>query len=254
MAKDDSGLKVKKKKKWCQIVAPKSMNDMLLGETRVFNPSDMMGKTIKQNLMNLTGDMKKQNVTMSFKVTDVQGDTAVAQPISYEIVPTSIKRLVRRGRDRLDDSFLAITKDDKVVRVKTLLLTKTNTVESKLRALRKESRFFLKPFIRRQEYEPILFDLVDYKFQNTMKGSLKRIFPLKNCEIRVFKLEKVRDEDFEKMKLYQAPPEPVPKQKKEVKPEPIVSQADEVEAEIRAEEAEGETQADEDKPEEPQAS
>ena len=56
-----------KKKNWYQIVAPKIFNGAMLGETIVYDQNAMVGKTVTQNLMNLTNDSKRQNVNIKFE-------------------------------------------------------------------------------------------------------------------------------------------------------------------------------------------
>ncbi|MBI2659050.1 hypothetical protein HYX05_03050 [Candidatus Woesearchaeota archaeon] len=48
-----------KKKQWFQIIAPKQFENAVIGETLVYSPSQMLGKTLSHSLMNLTNDMKR---------------------------------------------------------------------------------------------------------------------------------------------------------------------------------------------------
>lgn len=233
MAKQEVSLKSKKKKKWCQVLAPSVMNNIILGETLIYAPTQMLSRTLQSNLMNLTGDMKKQHINIKFKVIEVKGDTAITEPIVFEIVPTSVKRLVRRGRDRIDDSMLCITKDNRAVRIKPMLLTKTNSVTSKLKLLRKNMKAFLKPYVRRRDYMDLFVELIDHKLQNELRSYLKKIYPLKSCEIRYFNAQKIREEELMKMKQYVAP--------EEIKPNKSEGKTEEKQEETTTEKAEEET-------------
>ena len=99
----------KRKKEWYDIVATKLFNEMKLGETTVADVSSIIGKPLKVNLMSLTNDIKKQNSTISFVITQIKGDKAVADPVSFEVMPAAIKRNIRRQRDRIDASFVCYT-------------------------------------------------------------------------------------------------------------------------------------------------
>ncbi|PIN73801.1 hypothetical protein COV22_01385, partial [Candidatus Woesearchaeota archaeon CG10_big_fil_rev_8_21_14_0_10_47_5] len=89
---------VKKKKKWITILAPKLFGGVL-GESCVTESSEAMSKTVNANLMSLTNDIKHQAINIKFKVTEIVGDKAATEPVSYEFSPAAIKRIVRRDCD-----------------------------------------------------------------------------------------------------------------------------------------------------------
>ena len=58
----------KGKKVWVKINAGPEFNNIELGESYVHSPEDLMGKKFKINLSMLTGDMRKQNSNITFKI------------------------------------------------------------------------------------------------------------------------------------------------------------------------------------------
>jgi len=87
-----------KKKKWFSILAPKMFGGAIIGETIVYDVGLMKGKTITQNpsmLMNLPSDAARVNANVKFEVTGVQDDKATTSVIAYNMMPSTIKRLVR---------------------------------------------------------------------------------------------------------------------------------------------------------------
>ncbi|MBI3035503.1 hypothetical protein HYY71_04210 [Candidatus Woesearchaeota archaeon] len=101
-----------KKKQWYPIIAPKQFDNVVLGETLVYEPGLMLGKTLSHSLMNLTNDMKRQNVNIHFKVVEIEGDKAKTSIIGYQIIPSSVKRFVRRASEKMDISFACETADN----------------------------------------------------------------------------------------------------------------------------------------------
>src|SRR3989338_10791948 len=91
-----------KKKQWFPIMAPKQFDNVVLGETLVNDPNAMLGKTLSHSLMNLTNDSKRQNVNIHFRVVEVEGDKAKTKIIGYQIIPSSVKRFVRRNSEKMD--------------------------------------------------------------------------------------------------------------------------------------------------------
>ncbi len=186
MAKERKSTKLKKK--WYKIVAPSDFNESLVGETPSYDPRLLIGKTITVNLANLTNNIKKQSIIIKLKVTGLKEDRALTKPIAYSTVPTFIKRIIRRGRENIHDSFLCITGDEKKIRIKPLVITVNKTKGVVIRNLIKSFRNELKDYISKISYNELINELVSHKLQNNMKGKLKKIYPLRSFEIKEMKL------------------------------------------------------------------
>ncbi len=178
-----------KKKQWYPIVAPKEFGNAILGETLVYEPSTMIGKTLTQSLMNLISDTKKQNVNIHFKVVEVDGNKAKAAIIGYEIISSSVKRFVRRNSEKADLSFNCETADNVYIRVKPVFVTKSSVKGSVATKLRNILINFLVKTIKKMTYEELINNLISYKLQHAMRSTLNKIYPLKVCEIRYLGIE-----------------------------------------------------------------
>ena len=172
------------KKEWYPIVAPKIFGNAVLGETYVYEPEQMVGKGITRNLMSLTNDVKRQNINVSFKVNSVQNGKAFADVMSYYMAQSSIKRLVRKGVQKIDMSFSCKTSDNKDLRVKPLLITRGLTTGSVATKMRKIAQEFLVKYISAITYDNLINDLVNHKLQMALKSESNKIYPLRVCEIR----------------------------------------------------------------------
>ncbi len=115
-------LKVKKKR-WITILAPKILNERPIGESYVADPGLLIGRVISCNLMTLTNDMKTQNITMKFIVCEIKDAKAHTKPVGYSLNQTYLKRMMRRGKNRIDESYHLKTADNKRIRIKLFLLT-----------------------------------------------------------------------------------------------------------------------------------
>ncbi len=219
-----------KKKRWHKLVAPKLFNEQFLGETPAIEPNKLVGRTISLSLMNLTRDMKKQGVYITFEVNRVMGDTGFTHVKAFQLTPPSIKRQVKRRKDRVDDSFVCKTADSLPVRMKPFLITMNSASNSIGTKLRRTMREYMTQVIARLPYDVLVKDLVSKRFQVTMRRELQKVYPLKSCEIRVCKLElggkKIGDVKTEIKMSTEAPkpaakvaPKPVTKVE-EKKPEP----------------------------------
>lgn len=226
-----------KKKRWHKIVAPKLFNEQELGKTPALDVNMLMGRTVSTSLMTLTRDMKQSGTTVTFEVHRIQGDTAFTRVKEIEIMPSSIKRLVRRHRDRIEDSFIVTTSDNVKVRIKPFFITKNRTKNSVGTAIRKAVRIDLARIASKTPYESLATDVLSRRLQNGLRSSLNKIYPLRNCEIRKFTLlpgqevpttavQPPAEKKEEPAKPTEAKPEPAKEAAKpEVKPSPVAKKA-----------------------------
>ncbi len=178
-----------KKKQWYPIIAPKLFGSGVLGETIVYEPGQALGKTLSQSLMNLTNDVKRQNINIHFKVTEIEGNTAKTGIVGYEIVHSSVKRFVRKNSEKIDLSFTCDTADSVFLRVKPLIVTRGSIKDSIGAKIRHNAIGFLTKSIKKMTYEELLNELIGHKLQSMMKAELNKIYPLKICEIRYLGIE-----------------------------------------------------------------
>lgn len=180
--------KKKVKKKWYTFLATAEYGNREIGKTLAEMPERMKGKRVRVNLAHLTGDMKKQNVTMTFKVVNIQDNKGVTEAVKYEISSAQVKRTVRKGKNKVEDSFIVETKDKRKVRVKPLLLTRHKTSQIKVSEIRKKVRELLVESAKKSNFNHFLFDAVMNKMQKQIKMNVKKIYPIQISEIRVIQL------------------------------------------------------------------
>jgi small subunit ribosomal protein S3Ae len=188
-----------KKKKWIKIISPKEFGNVILGESLVLKADQLVGKTIEVNLMSITRDIKKQNVNVKFVIVDIVNNQAVTKLMAFKIVPSSIKRMIRRGKDRIDMSFLCKTKEGLLLRIKLLLITMNNTSNSVLSTLRKKAEFLITQHSVKTGYDELMEDIIFLKIQKELKRQLKSIYPLKTVEVKNIQVQK-KDDLFSKVK------------------------------------------------------
>ena len=227
MAKKPVAKKTKtRKKRWYPIVAPKIFNEQVIGESLLYEPNSAIGKTAAANLMHLTQNAKNQSITIKFIISNYKDNKLETEFDSYEMGYASIKRLVRRNQDKLEDSIVAKSADDIRVRVKPLVLTRYRTKSSVKMTLRKIIRQELLRYIKKNKLKDIFTGVVSRKFQRELRDKLNKIYPVRICDIRVLAREKrakakdtaVAEEPKEKLKEESSEKtEETPKEKKEEK-------------------------------------
>jgi small subunit ribosomal protein S3Ae len=178
-----------KKKKWVQIIAPKTFKDIVIGESPVYENEEMIGRTIKVNVMTLTKDPKKQNLNLVFRVTSLDGNRAVSDIEGYEMLPSSIKRLIKRRKEKIDDSFVCLSKDGKKIRIKSLMITNGKANNSIVTMIRKNFRFQTAKILEKITFEDFMNQLLYSKLITKIKDDIKVIYPLKSIEIKMIYVE-----------------------------------------------------------------
>lgn len=206
----------KTKKKFYPVIAPKIFNEQELGEIPLYDLRDAIGRTLKFNLMTLTNDPKKQHINISFQINNVDDQKAKTEVIGYTIIPSSIRRRIKRKKIRIDDSFVVKTKDNKLVRIKPFLITAGFARSSALKGLKYNLRSILTKDIAKIDYNDLVKELISYRLQKELREKLKKIYPLAVCEIRVMEIEKEKKEEEVEEKVKEIKEE---KEVKEIKKE-----------------------------------
>ena len=175
----------KQKKIWFNIVTPKEMGNYTVGETPALEPQQLVGRNVRVNLMNILNDPKKQNIQITFNIKSVRDKNAITEITRYEVLPSFVKRMVRKGRNKVEDSFIAETKDRIKVRIKPIMITRTKTQRSTLTGLKNKAREFITEKLKTQNFADLINDVVSTKFQREMREKLAKIYPLALCEFKM---------------------------------------------------------------------
>ncbi len=224
-----------KKKNWYPLIAPGIFRNAVLGETFVYDENTMIGKTVTQNLMSLTGDVKKQNTNIDFIVTKVENGKAFTDIIGYYLIPASIRRLTRRRSEKIELSFICDTSDGKHIRIKPLIFAISNIKGSVGNNLRRTATDFLIKEIKKMTYEDLITNLINRNLQSSLRENIKKIYPVRVSEIKSAYIEtekkhgeeeevKVKEEvkkTIKKKKTEEIKAEESPAKEKEVKEEKV---------------------------------
>lgn len=179
----------KGKKKWHKIQAPALFGGAQLGESYVYTPEDLVGKYLTANLSTITKNMRKQTANVKFRVHKLEEGVGLTEVVGYHMINAAVKRLVRRGRDKVADSFICKTKSKKIMRIKPLIITANHTTKMIQSACRLEARRIVKDFVFSKDIEEVIDAIVNGRLQKIIKEKVIKIFPVKTVEIRMANLE-----------------------------------------------------------------
>ncbi|MDI6916331.1 MAG: 30S ribosomal protein S3ae [Thermoplasmatales archaeon] len=186
MAKQRTG-KVKdrwKAKGWYRVMAPEMFNNVLIAETMSDAPEKLMGRTVETTMQELTGDISKTHLKLRFQINDVKGSDAHTRFIGYSLASDYIRRLSRKRRSQIDESYSVLTKDGFEVMVKALGLAEKKIQSSQGTAIRN----IIKETINESAGSKTLGGFVKEMISGGLSASIfskcKSIYPLKRVEVR----------------------------------------------------------------------
>ncbi|MBN2053072.1 hypothetical protein JW756_06210 [Candidatus Woesearchaeota archaeon] len=193
MAKPQTAAEKVRKKKWFPVIAPKLFREVVVGEIPLYESESLRKRGLTVNMMNLTGDPKTQHFNVKLRVYDVKEGKGLTEILGYEMMPSSVKRYVRRDKTKIDDSIVVLTNDGKKVRIKPLLMTNTSVDASVATSIRNRVRNNLARFVARLSYDKLLEEIFYYKLQKYLGNLACKITPIKVSEIRAFQLVERED-------------------------------------------------------------
>ncbi len=165
------------KKKWTAVEVPLMKRSY---EVLANTPEELIGKTIK---LDLTRKLGGKSVELVLEIT-AQDNKLVAIPKKLTILSYYTRRVVKRGTSYVEDSFPAETKDA-VVRVKPLLVTRRRVSRAIKKHLRDVAREWLLEKLKNTTIDKLFEELLAGKLQKELSLTLKKIYPLSFCDIRM---------------------------------------------------------------------
>jgi len=170
----------KRKKRFYDVEIP------LIGketQLREFERESLNNKYISYDL---TRHLRGKNSILVLKVKATK-EKAIAEPRSITLLPSFIKRMVRKGTNYVEDSFFVECKDAKI-RIKPFLITRRKVSRAVRKALRNATKEELVNYAKKKKVETIFDEILKNSLQKTLSLKLKKIYPLSLCEIRVLKV------------------------------------------------------------------
>ncbi len=180
---------VKGRKQWFEIAAPAIFKGKIIGETTLQDPQSFTGKVFSVNLMNITNDIRKQNTNVFFEAIGYKEGMIQTKIIGYDMTPSSVKRMVRRGRDKVKASFVCKTSDGVNIRIKPIAITISKVNGSVVRSLSKRLVQDITRKVNKATFEGLISNLLSQRLQMEWRDQLKKVYPLKFFEVVSLKIE-----------------------------------------------------------------
>jgi small subunit ribosomal protein S3Ae len=194
--------KSQKGKTWYRILAPKSFNEVQLGESIAEEPETLVGRIVKANYSELARDITKQHLTCLLRIYEVKEGAAHTELIGYSLSKPFVQRVVRRRTSKIEEIIDTRLKD-KNVRIKCTAITSFKTNTSKRTALRKAINAETRKAIVGFDLDNLIIALASGKLQHEINRKIRVIFPVRFFEIRkveLLKSKQIKEEKIEEVK------------------------------------------------------
>jgi ribosomal protein S3AE len=193
----------------------------------------------KRIILDMTPELRGKAIELKFEVS-ADEKNAEAKPISLKLHSFYLRRMIRKGTDYSEDSFIAECKDNSVL-IKPIMVTRKRVAKKVLEDLRKKSNEEIREYLKSKNFEKIIAEILDNKMQKEIMNKLKKIYPLSMFEIRVFekyltkeykeeaelKLISVTEEKKGVENIAEEIPEKKEKANKKVKPKEVIEEKNE---------------------------
>ncbi len=183
-----------KKKAWYPLLAPALFGNKEMGEAYLENPEAAVGRVMRYNLKELTGNVKDQNAYLFFRLEKVVGNTLHTKVIGYELTPVFVRRIVRKDTDRIDGYHVVATKNGEKVVLKTVMITLQQTQRSLQTKLRQQLQEFFQEEAAKHDFNGLIEEIVSNKVRTAALKKLCKIYPVREVAIRAVMPQKVRTE------------------------------------------------------------
>lgn len=149
---------------------------------------ELVGRTV---VLDLTRSLRGKSLLLYLKIK-LEDGKLVGEPFKVSLAGSYIRRIVRRGGDYVEDSFVAECKSG-MVRIKPFLITRKRVSRAVRNALRLEAKKYLENYLKSRKIGEVFIDVMANKVQKEISNKLKKIYPLSASEIRW--IEEVKGEN-----------------------------------------------------------
>jgi small subunit ribosomal protein S3Ae len=172
-----------KKKQWYTIVAPKEFDERILGESVSTKPEHLMGRVVKASVRDLAGQIKKQHITLLFKVNDVKGNKAHTEAVGHTVNDSYMRRIVRRRSSKVDVVRDIMLLGGKKLHIKVVAVTNRRARKAQETEIRHLMEAQLDTLSGKKDANNTISDLVFGNITNKINSEIKKIHSIKRIEV-----------------------------------------------------------------------
>lgn len=172
-----------KGKEWFQILAPKFIGEIPIGETPSTDADLLKGRVIEATLFDLTEDPSKYYIKLFFKIDSVEGSKAYTKFFGHECTRDFLARIVQRYITRVDTNDVISFSDGIKMRIKSIAICNKQVKRGITTEIRKRISEILKE-LSKGSSEDFIRAFITGNLQQRIRRDVNRIYPLRVFEFR----------------------------------------------------------------------
>lgn len=177
-----------KRKDWYQVLSPALFKEALVGEILSADPKQLVGRTIETTASELTGDLRKSHMNVTFRIISVDGKKARTTVEGFDLAKSYVRSLVRRRASKIDANVKVDLRDGAIVRIKPIVVSFRKCDTSQKQVIRKLLLDKIGESASGLNLDNLLLDTISDKVIKTARDEIKKVYPVKNVEVRMIEL------------------------------------------------------------------
>lgn len=182
-ARKRKGVDKWKTKKWFTVLAPATFNNAIIAHTPGDEPEGLMGRKVFVSARELTGNIKKNQLMLAFKVNNVQGLNAFTTFDAIEVQPSALRRLVRRRSSKVESVDDVLCKDGARARIKSVALSANKISRPQQAAVRRILQAEAAEFAAGNDFESVLNQCATSDPLAKAIDKARKIAPMKRVDV-----------------------------------------------------------------------
>lgn len=172
------------RKDWYNVLAPTLFNEADVGEILAADAKELVGRTITTTVYDLTQDERKAHMKLTLEITNTDGKSCHTKINAFLLDTSYLRSLIRRRASKVEAVINVETKDGVKIRVKPLVVTFQKSNTSQKEKIRSVLIKRITELGREQAFEAFLLEIISDKIPKILKDEIRKIYPIKNVEIR----------------------------------------------------------------------
>ncbi|MHB8372470.1 MAG: 30S ribosomal protein S3ae [Thermoplasmataceae archaeon] len=173
-----------REKKWFSIMAPNQLGGKEIALSPAVTDNELIGRKVEVPVSDFTGNFKKSNSKIIFKVTSCAGLKCSTSFDGHLVNDDYIRRMVRRRKERLDIITEIKTTDGFTMALKAVAVTDSKLTATKRADLRAAILDFLNNRTSTMSFYEFARYVIGDEVYSDIVEAVQGIYPLKKIEIR----------------------------------------------------------------------
>lgn len=173
-----------KEKKWYRIMAPSQLGGKEIAMTVGTGPDSIKGRVVEIPISDFSGNFKKSNAKLEFKVLDCVGTKCSTIFVGHSVNDDYIRRMVRRRKERIDIVKDVKTTDGYEFVLKVVAVTENKLTSAKSVELRNAITQIVSEKVKNMDYFEFARFIIEDESVSEILNGVKDIYPLKKLEFR----------------------------------------------------------------------